>query len=37
MDEKSGVLALAEREEADETVDVVVADPLGFKWDSPVG
>ena len=36
MNETRDVLALAEREEADEIVDFVNADPLSFKWDSPL-
>ena len=34
-DEKRDVLALAEREEADEVLDEE-ADPLSFRWNAPV-
>jgi hypothetical protein len=34
--ELSDILALAEREEADEVSDIVNADPLNFRWGSPI-
>ncbi len=36
MNQALDVLALADVEEADEIVDTVIADPLQFKWDSPL-
>jgi hypothetical protein len=35
QEETRDVLALAEREEAAEVIDVVDADPLSFRWNPP--
>ena len=36
QDQAWDVLALAEREEADEVTDQIDADPLNFKWVLPI-
>lgn len=36
MDNTQDVLALADREEADEVTNFADADPLSFRWDSPL-